>query len=152
MNLTKIESIIFITILSTTITISPILLQSVNAGPRDTGNLTVNEAPVVTTDGNVYVTWWTNKTGNNEVMFRASNDGGVTFGDKINLSNTTDVESVDAEIAADGENVYITWWERNENVHPHTDEPVARISSDGGQTFGPLLNLATNGTIGNNDG
>jgi hypothetical protein len=27
-------------------------------------------------------------------------------------------------------------------------EPVARISTDGGQKFGPLLQLATNGTIG----
>jgi hypothetical protein len=36
-------------------------------------------------DGNnVYVVWWTNRSGNWEVMFRASNDGGQTFGDKIN--------------------------------------------------------------------
>ena len=26
-------------------------------------------------------------------MFRASTDGGATFGDKINLSNTTDADS-----------------------------------------------------------
>jgi hypothetical protein len=109
------------------------------------------QAPVVTSDGNVYVTWWSNKTGNNEVMFRASNDGGSTFGDKINLSNTTDIESVDAEIAAEGENVYVTWWERNENVHPHTNEPVLRISTDAGQTFGPVLQLSQNGTIGSNE-
>ncbi len=148
MNLTRMKSIIFITILSTVITISPILSQSANAGPRDTGNLTVTDkAPIVTSDGNVYVTWWSNKTGNDEVLFRASNDGGLTFGDKINLSNTTDIESVDAEIAAEGENVYVTWWERNENVHPHTNEPVLRISNDGGQTFGPVLQLSQNGSI-----
>jgi hypothetical protein len=29
-------------------------------------------------------------------MFRASNDGGATFGDKINLSNSTDTESQNA--------------------------------------------------------
>lgn len=41
----------------------------------------------------VYIVWWTNKSENWEVMFRASNDGGQTFGDKINLSNSSDAES-----------------------------------------------------------
>ncbi len=53
---------------------------------------------------------------------------------------------MDAEIAADGENIYITWWERNSTAN----EPVVRISNDGGNTFGPVLNLAENGTIDNN--
>lgn len=100
-------------------------------------------APVVTSDGNVYVAWWTNKTGNNEVIFRSSNDNGLTFGDKINLSNSTDTESVDVEISADGENVYVTWWERNQTVN----EPVLRISNDAGATFGPIVMLGTNGTF-----
>jgi hypothetical protein len=76
-------------------------------------------------------------------MFRASNDGGSTFGDKINLSNNTVTNSVDAELAADGSNVVVTWWERNSTAN----EPVAKISTDGGQTFGTVLALATNGTI-----
>ena len=70
-------------------------------------------------------------------------DGG-TFGDKINLSNTTTTDSQDAEIGAEGSNVVVTWWERNQT----SDEPVARISTDNGQTFGPVLKLASNGTIG----
>ncbi|MCC2649207.1 MAG: hypothetical protein K0R16_2012, partial [Nitrososphaeraceae archaeon] len=55
--------------------------------------------PIATSDNNVYITWWTNKTGNDEIMFRASTDNGVTFGDKMNLSNTTEADSDDAEIA-----------------------------------------------------
>jgi hypothetical protein len=47
------------------------------------------------------------------------------------------------EIAAEGDNVIISWWERNAT----DDEPVVRISTDNGQTFGPLLKLAANGTI-----
>jgi hypothetical protein len=101
-------------------------------------------APIATSDNNVYITWWSNKTGNFEVMFRASTDNGATFGDKINLSNTTEADSDDAEIAASGNSVYITWWERNDT----SDTPVARVSNDNGATFGPLLMLATNGTIG----
>ncbi len=77
-------------------------------------------------------------------MFRASTDNGVTFRDKINLSNTTEANSDDAEIAASGESVYVTWRERNET----NDEPAARVSNDNGATFGPLLMLATNDTIG----
>jgi hypothetical protein len=99
-------------------------------------------------DGNnVYVVWWTNRSGNWEVMFRASNDGGATFGDRINLSNSPDTQSQTAEILAVGDSVYVTWWELNENVHPHTNESVLRVSNDGGQTFGPVINLGTNGTI-----
>lgn len=37
-------------------------------------------------DGNnVYIVWWTNRSGNWEVMFRASNDGGQTFDPGLNL-------------------------------------------------------------------
>ena len=105
--------------------------------------LGVSRAPITTSGENVYITWWTNKTGNEEVMFRASTDNGATFGDKINLSNTKEADSDDAEIAASDNNVYVTWWERNET----SDQPVLRISNDNGKTFGPLLLLATNGTI-----
>jgi hypothetical protein len=105
-------------------------------------------APIATSGENAYITWWSNKTGNEEVMFRASTDNGATFGDKINLSNTTEADSDDAEIAASGDNVYVSWWERNET----SDTPVARISSDNGATFGPVLMLATNGTIGGEGG
>ena len=77
-------------------------------------------------------------------MFTASTDNGATFRDKINLSNTTEADSDYANIAASGNNVYITWCERNET----SDTPVARVSNDNGATFGQILMLATNGTIG----
>ena len=104
----------------------------------------VRGAPIATSDNNVYITWWSNRTGNEEVMFRASTDNGATFGDKINLSNTTEADSDDANIAASGNSVYVTWWERNET----SDTAVARVSNDNGATFGQMLMLATNGTIG----
>jgi len=41
-------------------------------------------------------------------MFIASTDAGQTFGNKINLSNTSNSESVDASItAASGSNIYV---------------------------------------------
>ena len=92
----------------------------------------------------MYVAWWTNKTGNDEVLFRASTDGGTTFGDKINLSNTTDADSTRVEIDSDADSVVATWWETNQT----DDTPVMRVSNDNGATFGPVLTLAANGTLG----
>ena len=125
------------------------IIQSSEAFIDPATDLRQPKAPMaVSQDGNnVYVVWWTNRSGNWEVMFRASTDGGQTFGDKINLSNSPDTQSQTAEIIAFGNNVFVTWWELNEIVHPHTNESVLRVSNDAGQTFGPVINLGTNGTI-----
>lgn len=66
-----------------------------------------------------------------------------TFGDKLNLRNTTDADSTSVEINSDADSVVVTWWETNERH----DTPVMRVSNDMGKTFGPLFKLATNGTI-----
>jgi hypothetical protein len=102
------------------------------------------DAPVAISGDNVYVTWGTNETGNDEVMFRASTDGGSSFGDKINLSNTTNADSTRAEIDSDADSVVVTWWETNQT----DDTPVMKVSNDNGETFGPALSLSANGTIG----
>jgi hypothetical protein len=111
-------------------------------GLRESSRLAA--APPAITGDNVYVAWWTNETGNDEVMFRASTDAGQTFGDKINLSNTTDADSTRVEMDSDADSVVVTWWETNQT----SDTPFMRVSNDNGETFGPLLELATNGTIG----
>jgi hypothetical protein len=105
-----------------------------------------SKAPVAISGDNIYVAWWTNDTANNnnEVFFRASTDGGLTFGDKINLSNSTNSDSWKVKMTGEGDRVVATWWETNQA----DDTPVMRVSNDGGATFGPLLSLATNRTIG----
>ncbi len=104
------------------------------------------KAPTVVSGDNIYIAWWTNNTsenGNEEVMFRASTDGGDTFTDKINLSNTTEADSWRVEIHGEGDNVIVSWWETNQT----SDVPVARVSNDAGATFGPMIMLGMNGTI-----
>ena len=104
------------------------------------------KAPIAISGDNVFIVWFNDQNtpnNNSEVLFRSSADSGVTFADKINLSNTTSADSIDAEIAVDGNNVIITWWERNAT----SEEPVLRASTDNGATFGPILRLASNGTI-----
>jgi hypothetical protein len=150
MNMRTILGVITGIILVTTLSMTLIVQQAESVLINGTNPIPAKKAPPSISGENVYVAWWTNNTANNneEVMFRASNDGGATFGDKINLSNTTNADSTRAEIDSDADSVVVTWWETNET----SDTPVARISTDAGQTFGPMLMLATNGTIGESEG
>jgi hypothetical protein len=132
-------------ILVTTISTTPMLHQQQSSYAKK-GNAGL--VPIATSGDNIYLTWWSNQTGGHtDVLFRASTDGGKTFGDKINLSNSTKTDSQDAQVQTfgnSGSNVIVTWWERNAT----SDQPVLRISTDKGTTFGPILKLSANGTIG----
>ena len=142
-NLTKVVTVLSVTIFlgAATIAVTPLNEAYAPSSPRG--------APVVVTGDNVYVAWWTNNTANNneEVNFRASTDGGQTFGDKINLCNTTDRDSTNVTIGADADSVAVTWWESNQT----SQTPVMRVSNDNGASFGPILTLAANGTIGSSE-
>jgi plastocyanin len=109
--------------------------------------ITEPKAPMVASGDNLYIVWWTNKLGNWEVMFRASNDTGETIGDQINLSNSIDADSQNAEMVAQDDNVYVSWWETSTNPANKTSESMLRISNDNGATFGPILMLGDNGTL-----
>jgi hypothetical protein len=118
--------------------------QAVVAGPPALMERTL--VPMaVSGDNNIYIVWWTNKSGNWEVMFRASTDGGTTFGDKINLSNSPNADSQNAQIVAVANKVFVSWWETN--PMNGTSESVLRVSTDNGHTFGPVVVLGSNGTI-----
>ena len=101
-------------------------------------------APIATSGNNVYLVWTGNDTGHLEILFRASSDNAQTFGDKINLSNTPNVNSIDMQIATSGNYVYISWWEDYGNG---TRIPLFRASNDNGQTFEPVLSPSENGPI-----
>jgi len=97
-------------------------------------------APIATSGNYAYVVWPSNKTTSDfEIMFKASTDGGKTWSNKINLSNTPTVDSVNAEINAAGNNVYVTWWER---ANATSNEPVMRVSNDNGKIFGEKIMLS----------
>jgi hypothetical protein len=124
----------FVTII-TAVTAVP--LQSSHAFSWPYLDRSDGKAPIAVSEDNVYVAWWGNSTGNYEVMFKASNDGGQTFGDKINLSNSTNAISVEADVAAFGENVYVTY---ADNKTGDADAYI-RTSTDNGKTFGPEFKL-----------
>ena len=94
---------------------------------------------------NIYVTWLEdlNNSDNWEIFFKASNDNGTTFNKPINISNNTGL-SEDPEIAADEENVILTWWDDStSNGDRHV---MYRASTDNGTTFNPTITL--NATTG----
>jgi hypothetical protein len=126
-----------------------IFLHNIDAATGAERKCPCPKAPIVTSGDNIYIAWWTNNTGNDEVMFRASTDGGKTFGEKMNLSNSSQADSQEVEIATFGNNdakIIVSWWERNQTIN----EPVFRISTDNGKTFEPALNLSSNGPISTN--
>jgi hypothetical protein len=63
------------------------------------------------------------------------------------LSNTTEADSWRVEIHGEGDTVVVSWWEMNQT----SDIPVARVSNDAGATFGPMLMLGLNGTLGSGE-
>jgi hypothetical protein len=145
-----------IILLVASVSTAPLGAQATRFGEEDGGDAGFidpisdnRKAPTIVSGDNIYIAWWTNNTanGNEEVMFRASTDGGATFTDKINLSNTTEADSWNVEIHGEGETVVVSWWETNQT----SDVPVARVSNDAGATFGPLLMLGLNGTLGSGE-
>jgi hypothetical protein len=94
----------------------------------------------VSGNNNIYLTWWDNKTGNNEVYFSGSSDGGKSFDKPINLSNAKG-GSADSQIAASGNNVYVTWWDNKTG----TWQVFSRASNDNGKTFGDSVILKSIG-------
>jgi type II secretory pathway pseudopilin PulG len=143
---TRIGVVIMIALASITMIGTTIVQQHVLSATTQTYKQSFTQrkaAPIATSGGNnVYIAWWNNKTGNDEVMFKASTDGGKTFSGKMNLSNTPKSESQDVQIAAAGNNVYVSWWERNQT----SNEPVLRVSNDNGKSFGERIKLSSNST------
>jgi hypothetical protein len=106
--------------------------------PKEKNPSPETKAPVATSGNNLYIAWWTHKTGDWEVMFKASHDKGKTFGKSINLSNSPGASSTNAEVSAVGNNVSVSWREKTEN----NTEQVMRVSNDSGRTFGEIINLS----------
>jgi hypothetical protein len=85
---------------------------------------------------NVYVVWRGGVPGNPEIFTAKSTDGGETFSEPKNVSNTAALDSSTPQIAVFGNNVYVVW----------VDEGDVFIvkSTDAGATFGEPKNISNN--------
>jgi len=119
-------------------------IKHLKAPPSSTTSV---DTVVTTTSGNnnnEYVAWWDNTTGNFEVSFTKSNDGGKTFGGPVNISNSPDAHSVGASMVAQGNNVYIAWMDVKSDGQKLV---MFRASNDNGETFGnPVVVYGANAT------
>ena len=95
--------------------------------------------PIDAVGEDVYFAWSANKTGNFEIFFTMSPDSGKDFQTAINLSNSSEAESTDVSLKAQGKNVYVSWWENYKNG---TRTPVIKVSNDNGKSFGDKVFLS----------
>ena len=117
------------------IVVAVLLLYFMYYGVTSGNGISKPDSPSAISGDNVYVAWWTDETADNneEIMFRESTDGGTTFGHEMSLSNTYPPNSWRVQVTGEGPNVLVSMIGEGPNA---------------GQTFGPMLMLATNGTIG----
>ena len=96
--------------------------------------------PEIDTAGtSVYVVWDNKK----DVLFTRSTDGGITFGNVINLSNNDLIHrSGNQKIAIDGNNIYVIWQQKTEDNCCWS--VLFSYSHDNGYTFSPPMVLAEN--------
>jgi hypothetical protein len=99
---------------------------------------------IVASGNNVYVVWEDYESGNSDIYFKKSSDGGATFGNVINLSNN-DGRSYDPQLVVSGNNVYVVWSDETRG-HPISTIANTNImfvkSADGGLTFSVPKNLS----------
>ncbi len=84
----------------------------------------------------VYVTWQTIlDDGYAELFLRYSTDGGMSFNETVNLSNSKDQESEAQRMAISGDYLFIVWHEYNSTV---SDVFFTRIAIESGHVDPPI--------------
>ena len=103
------------------------------ADKRLTDSEGFSSTPAIAVNGsNIYVVWWDYDyaTGNSDIYFRRSVDGGSTWEAKMQLSKNAGFSS-NPSIAVDGSNIYVVW----EDDSPGNREVYLKRSVDGGVTW-----------------
>jgi hypothetical protein len=95
-------------------------------------------SPMASSGNNLYIVWPDNKTGNWELFFTRSVDGGHTFDIPVNISNNTSF-SANATIIAHENHVSISWWDNKTGEI----QPFVRSSHNNGESFENTLMLNT---------
>jgi len=91
---------------------------------------------IVAAGSKVYVAWYDNTPGNNEIYFRRSLDSGATWETSKRLTNNAG-DSQYPDIAVSGANVYVVW----QDYMPGNSEIYFRHSADDGATWEAVKRL-----------
>ncbi len=95
---------------------------------------------VITSGNNVYAVWMDNTSGNYDIFFAKSTDGGTSFEKPIDISNLKG-DSGYPQLAVWKNNVYVTWTQTMTGIN--YDVFFAK-SANGGDTFDQPINLSNN--------
>jgi hypothetical protein len=104
-----------------------------------------SEDPQISLQGNnIYVVWKQDGLSDNfpDIFITRSTDGGQTFSEPDNISNTDGGSQV-PQISSEGDNVYVVWEERA----PRNEDILFSYSHDSGQTFSAPFNISNSSTI-----
>jgi hypothetical protein len=85
--------------------------------------------------------WSDNTPGNNEIILRASTDGGETFSSEpeARLTNTA---SLSPKVSSSGNHVYVVWIEKDNSGK---SDVHFRESYNSGSSFGDIENISNSG-------
>ena len=111
---------------------SPVDISS-NTGQSGTPQIVVSK-------NNVYAVWMDNTSGNYDIIFAKSTDGGKSFGNPVNVSQTG-LDSGYPQLAISGDSVYVTW---TETLSDNNYDVYFAKSTDAGTTFDKPINLSNN--------
>ncbi|MDR4512130.1 MAG: glycoside hydrolase [Nitrososphaeraceae archaeon] len=111
--------------------------ESVNVS-NDLGD-SINPNFIISSNNDVHVVWNDNSTdkGNN-IFIKSSSDGGTTFKESVNVSNSTNSNSINPQIVSNGNEIFVVW---QEDINGHYDVYLSK-SSDGGTTFKEPINVS----------
>jgi hypothetical protein len=108
---------------------------------RDGDLLSYSPQIAETEKGDVYVVWVdkNEKTGDSDITFRSSNDGGRNFDDRKKLRSNTLLSSSPQITATEEDDVYVVWVDKNSTIGD--SDITFRSSNDGGRDFERAINL-----------
>jgi len=119
----------------------------------DSGLGTAYYPQVAADSGRVYAAWSDTGVGY-DVYFAYSVDNGVTYSAPMKIdSDTTGAQKnlYKTSVVADGNDVYVLWQDRRDDVTGTNDNVYCVASHDGGVTFGPDVRIDDTGTPGQYD-
>lgn len=87
----------------------------------------------------IYVVWMDDTNKNYEIYFSKSDDGGTSFAQPVNVSNTSG-DSGYAQLATYGSNVYIVW---TETISDTNYDILFTKSGNDGKTFEKPINISS---------
>jgi hypothetical protein len=128
------------------------LIRSTNGGTNFASAENLSNSPgeasdprIAVSKSNVYVVWedTTPETGNSEIKFARSSDGGATFASASNLSFNNGI-SFDPRIAVSDRNVYVVWEDTTTTTAEGSSDIFLARSVNNGATFGKVQNLSNN--------